>query len=486
MFSFNSGPLPQRTYPVNVIKHVTNFDSIDEELRDCKRVQRHGQEEDLREALILMVARVEEMCETLKSSYQKTTDLETQLTLAESNLKLALANNEMLEDALKSGSLSKDVGWRRSARDTSFPQSAPSPATASLAASQSQPTSISENETQGAPDSPGSDRDSRAPSPAPTPQTDLRFFRFRLTGGGRSTPTQPPNSPPRASRSQSASHPAASHLTSASLPSLVAPPLANNGELDALREQLLMEKRKSEKITREKSELESELESLSQALFEEANQMVKVERIKRAEAEDELKEVHAEKEALKSALRLIEEDRMRIETTHRPHVNGIEPSQHSTVGTHSRSSSQQPVVSPRPGDSPTPPSPPPPSAQSPSRSAREVVISTNVRDTDDAPPSPAPLYVPPPHLSDSAPASRTGSPMPLPHPHRLSHLRTTAPPPAPPPPSAADGFLNSPWARAPFGEEDADYAAETSLSLPKIGTLYSPPSEAEMAVPWGK
>jgi hypothetical protein len=36
-----------------------------------------------------------------------------------------------------------------------------------------------------------------------------------------------------------------------------------------LREQLLVEKRKSEKIAHEKKELEGELENLSQALFEE-------------------------------------------------------------------------------------------------------------------------------------------------------------------------------------------------------------------------
>ena len=204
----------------------------------------------------------------------------------------------MLEDALKSGSLSKDVGWRRSSRETgsstqAFPSS-PVPAAATAAtptSSQSQhqqhPTSIDEGETQGVLDSPGSDPDSyRAPSPpAPAPQSDSRFFRFRFSSSGRSTPTQPsPSSPPpRTSRSQRTSHPVGGHLTSASLPSLVAspsppPPLPTtpaalpqvaNHELEELREQLSVEKRKSEKIMREKSELESELENLSQALFEE-------------------------------------------------------------------------------------------------------------------------------------------------------------------------------------------------------------------------
>lgn len=194
----------------------------------------------------------------------------------------------MLEDALKSGSLSKDVGWRRSSRETSSTQSFPSPGIAATTPSTLQlhqqhqrPASIDESETQGVPDSPCSDRDScRAPSPPATaPHSDSRFFGFRFSSSGRSTPTHPASPPPRTSRSQRTPHPLGGHLTSASLPSLVAspsppptqpaPPSAANNELEELREQLLAEKSKSEKIAREKSELESELETLSQALFEE-------------------------------------------------------------------------------------------------------------------------------------------------------------------------------------------------------------------------
>ena len=234
--------------------------------------------------------------------------------------------------------------------------------------------------------------------------------------------------------------------------------------------------------------------------------MVKVERIKRAEAEDELKDVHAEKEALKSALRLIEEDRMRAESARQNHVNGVHTSHPTVATTHSRTSSMEAIVSPRSHqrarDSATPPSPPPPSAQSQSQSPTMSMstVAAGTRDPDPdpsddvpsspAPPSPAPLYVPPPHLADSAPASRTGSPMPLPHPHRLSHLRTTAPPPAPPPPSAADGFPISPWARTPLGDgaEDAEQEVEMEgrLSVPQIVTLCSPTGEGEEAVPWSK
>jgi hypothetical protein len=61
MFSSNSRPLPQRTYSANAAKNASYFSSVDEELRDCQRVQSHGQEEDLREALGRTIARVEEM-----------------------------------------------------------------------------------------------------------------------------------------------------------------------------------------------------------------------------------------------------------------------------------------------------------------------------------------------------------------------------------------------------------------------------------------
>lgn len=213
-------------------------------------------------------------CVTLKSSYQTTADLETQLKVAQSNLKLEQANTEMLEDALKSSSLStKDVGWRRSSREAGSLQAAPlssPPVTAAMPASQpqSQRTSVDESQTQqGALESPNSDRDSRPSSPAPATatQNDSRYFPFRFSGSGRSTPTQPPSTP----RAQRLSQTAVGRLTSASLPSLAASSPSIADELEDLRGQLLDEKRKSEKIAHEKKELESELESLSQALFEE-------------------------------------------------------------------------------------------------------------------------------------------------------------------------------------------------------------------------
>jgi len=448
----------------------------------------------------------------LKSSYQTNADLETQLKVAQSNLKLEQANTEMLEEALKSSSLSKDVGWLRASREAASLSSTSSPPVSASIPSSSQPqsqrTNVDESQTQQASlDSPSSDRDTiLAPSPAPPAiQSDTRFFRFRFTASGRSTPTSA-HSPPGTPRPQRQS--TVGHLTSASLPSLVGPSSTMASELEDLRGQLSAEKRKSEKIAHEKKELESELESLSQALFEEvgvsfpssfslvwltqrpqANKMVKVERIQRAEAEDELKEVHAEKAALKSALRLIEEDRVRAETSYVSRVNGA----FATPPTRSRSSSCEAVVSPRAPDSPRPPSPPPPTAQSRSQSPGGIP-STNYADADaqEAPPSPAPLYVPPPHLQDEAPASRTDSPIPLPHPHRdrLSLQRPTTAPPAPPPPSAADGYPDTPWGREGLfggakyeGDEEEEEEMMMGLSVPQIVTFASP-SEGEMPVPW--
>lgn len=54
-----------------------------------------------------------------------------------------------------------------------------------------------------------------------------------------------------------------------------------------------------------KVEMEAELESLSQALFEEANKMVADERRKRAEVEEALKEVKEEREALRQTIKVL-------------------------------------------------------------------------------------------------------------------------------------------------------------------------------------
>ncbi|EAL22154.1 hypothetical protein CNBC2920 [Cryptococcus deneoformans B-3501A] len=58
-------------------------------------------------------------------------------------------------------------------------------------------------------------------------------------------------------------------------------------------------------LKRTNSAMEAELESLSQALFEEANKMVADERKRRAEMEENLKEVREEREALKETVKVL-------------------------------------------------------------------------------------------------------------------------------------------------------------------------------------
>ncbi|KAI0088099.1 hypothetical protein BDY19DRAFT_985786 [Irpex rosettiformis] len=312
--------LPTRTVSLASTQAAT-FTAIEEELRDVRRVHSQGQEEDLRMALSRTIGRVEELSSMLKEAYRVQADLQTELTLAKSNLQLALANNEMLEDALKrDGGNSKDVGWRR------------------MSTKEQRERELAADSRRQSTDSLGST--DIAPSPvlnSPHPATaEPRFFKFRF---GSSTPgTQSP----RVSGSMSpipngSTH--ASHLTSASLPSLV-PVKDRDKEVEDLTTQLEQEKEKHKSVQAAKEALEAELESLSQALFEEANKMVAVERMRLAETTEELKEAQAEKEALRSALRLVEHQRELSSSRE----SSIEPPEHrsrpiSYVHSHKRSSS---------------------------------------------------------------------------------------------------------------------------------------------------
>lgn len=186
----------------------------------------------------------------LKDAYKVQADLQTELTLAKSNLQLALANNEMLEDALKRDGHghSKDIGWRR--------WSAKEQREREMADSRRQST-----------DSLVSAADFSQLSPAsPNPSTaEPRFFKFRFgsTTPGTLSPRLPGSQSPNLS---AAGH--VSHLTSASLPSLITP-RDKDKELEDLTALLEQEKKKHRSVMAAKQALEAELESLSQALFEE-------------------------------------------------------------------------------------------------------------------------------------------------------------------------------------------------------------------------
>ncbi|KAL5484908.1 hypothetical protein ACEPAI_7550 [Sanghuangporus weigelae] len=311
------------------VQESTLLAQLPDELHDVRRVQAYGQEEDLKEALGKMIGRVEELSSMLNQAQKSQTELETQLKLARSNLQLALANNEMLEDALRRESAigSKDVGWRRRserpesrqghhAKEPSDSLGSRPPSRQGSVSVQSTPTS----EVMVSPAPPESPVVKPATSPVPSQpvQQDSRFFRFRFGLGSRRAVD--------VIRERDASH-----LTSASLPSLVASTTKREDELVA---ELSEVRAKFEKVSNEKCTLEQEVEGLSQALFEEANKMVAQERIKCAEIEEELRQVRQEKEALKSAMRVIEQENERLKSPPAP-----EP-----IGTFTDSVAKEPIA----------------------------------------------------------------------------------------------------------------------------------------------
>jgi hypothetical protein len=193
----------------------------------------------------------------LSEAYKAQAELEVQLNVAKSNLKLVIANNEMLEDALKQNmsSQSKDLGWNRTNRSNGESKSSrPNPERSqsvdipSLGPSQAEPTG-----------SPSSVTTNYGPSHT---QQDNRFFRFRFSTSSVAS------SRPVTPSGQISNSPNAPHLTSPSLPSLSS---VKSKGVDVLTAELEKEKASCKKIKDEKAALEAELESLSQALFEEVN-----------------------------------------------------------------------------------------------------------------------------------------------------------------------------------------------------------------------
>ncbi|KAF9447891.1 hypothetical protein P691DRAFT_801649 [Macrolepiota fuliginosa MF-IS2] len=364
--SSSTNGLPRRTDILNATQQKSGsnpiFLKIEEELHDARRVRAHGQEEDLRLALDMVINRVTELSSLLTEAYKTQADLEVQLNVAKSNLALVISNNEMLEDALRrdnSGS-SKEVGWRRrSGKDSDQAQERQSLEEWQHAANFS-------NESL-----PGSTLNSPQIHSQPAPpvltnanpsQENSRFFRFRFgSNPSSSRPTSRPTTPSAA--------PAGSPLIPQQVtsPTLSAVPPHVTKELEDLGSELQKEKSARKAAEQEKTNLEAELESLSQALFEEANKMVATERIKRAETEEELKELRMEKEALKNALRLIEGENYALrESSVLAKLSPPNLPEHSPLVKVSRSrSSSEVAIKSRPGSPilgstiPLPPSPAP-------------------------------------------------------------------------------------------------------------------------------
>ncbi|KAJ7239190.1 hypothetical protein B0H12DRAFT_1237636 [Mycena haematopus] len=470
--------VPRRTDSLNATQQKASshqiFLTIEQELHDARRVGSHGQEDDLRAALNMVINRVTELSSLLSEAFKSKAELELQLNVAKSNLQLVIANNEMLEEALKSGN-GRDVGWRRSS--------------GTGASNTDRPGSVDSHSPPG-------------PNESPTEgSTNSRFFKTFFNGTRPGTPTQPPPQ----------------HLTSPSLPSLhqagheeealsaalqAARASAEKARQDAERErQLAIRERKAADkaradavaAARDKIALEAEIESLSQALFEEANKMVASERKRRAEAEgeleklrplaeelkktrselredrEELREARQEKEALRSALRLIEGENVelrsvsRLSMTHSSH-SSLSLSQGGSPErgmTRSRSSSEvgtkSPVHSPDASPNlssaaPSPylasaPSPQVPSAPSPQLpSASPLHLSSSSKEEEEEEPitfAPTGLRAESDDLDEErlTPRRVALAPLPLEDPDSRSSSPALSPPPTALAPAPDD-----PWA----------------------------------------
>ncbi|KIM45668.1 hypothetical protein M413DRAFT_345424 [Hebeloma cylindrosporum] len=367
------------------------FLKVEEELHDARRVHSDGQEDDLRYALSMVINRVSELSSMLGEAYKTQAELEVQLNVAKSNLQLVIANNEMLEEALKrdTSGQSKDVGWRRPSGRDNDPR-------ASVERSQS----LDYSQVSSDPSPPPS-----ASTPTSASTQDNRFFQFRFSSSSATTsrPATRPGTPGSSPNPAALVHP--HHLTSPSMPLLSS---ARSKELEEITAELEKERIARKSIFDEKKALEEELESLSQALFEEANNMVATERKMRAEMEEELNDVKQEKEALKSALRLIEGQNLQLQESSSPR-----PEIPTFSRPHSRSSSQIGVKS-RPQSlvlyPPLPPSP------SPNDEEKHFSVDTSVKPDQVAPSptvfspeeesQPTPRY----HVSTSLPPSRPDDP----------------------------------------------------------------------------
>ena len=200
----------------------------------------------------------------LNEAYKAQAELEVQLNVAKSNLQLVIANNEMLEEALRreADGRTRDVGWRRTSGRTMPPPGSDSNPGSSVGSLVVPATSAPVPAPVPVPVPAPTSAPTSAPAPlppAPPSSQDSRFFRFRFTGSisSRTAVTRPTT--PSAVMG-------AHHLASSSMP--VLPTIATR-EIEELTSQLEKERAARKTIAEEKAAIEAELESLSQALFEE-------------------------------------------------------------------------------------------------------------------------------------------------------------------------------------------------------------------------
>ncbi|KAJ3799023.1 hypothetical protein GGU11DRAFT_807810 [Lentinula aff. detonsa] len=357
------------TNQVFVPKDQSFFVQISDQLLDLRRILAHGQEDDLQFGLEIGMGRVQELVSLLEDTYdaleaakQETEGVKVELDVTRSNLKMIEKNNEMLEGAVRSlsdkhGTNPRDVGsvsWGRSTPTLLSMSSA----TVNVPSSHTEPPSSPPLPSAGPISSPNSTTPSSTPV-QPTQEPSSRFFhKFRFnsssssissTSAMNSNTNSRPQTPVVANDSPIITGAGISNRdtnTNTSIAgsdasdtpttqiedlqrdlSTLRSQLAHDSiELERFHSELALERKKRvneeenvRKAMREKQELEGELESLSQALFEEANKMVSTERKLRAESEsrlqkeqeelkEELREARTQREALRSALKVVESE----------------------------------------------------------------------------------------------------------------------------------------------------------------------------------
>ncbi|GJJ16215.1 hypothetical protein Clacol_010511 [Clathrus columnatus] len=276
-----TSPIVQAAQDVEHARRLLEGPIVDENMDDTeKEIHKMVREKEVTQLLMRMTDWVEELSSLLQRSYNKEAELETTLTLAQTNLQMVHANNELEESAGKlgtNGSTLRDFGWRpwskRDSRRSADGEANIEDTLTPLPKPQSPRNSI--------PPSASSSNLSLTSQPVSTPPSTSRFFNFSsLT---RNSTTSVISTPP----SESAS-----------------PPKPTQREKE-LAQELEKERTSRQKVIAEKAALESELETLSQALFEQANKMVSNSNRKLAEIEEELRIAMEEREALKSTLRVI-------------------------------------------------------------------------------------------------------------------------------------------------------------------------------------
>ncbi|WOO84810.1 uncharacterized protein LOC62_06G008321 [Vanrija pseudolonga] len=242
---------------------------------------------DLRTLLREVLGRVHTLSKSHAELVESHTSLLTLLKIARSNLVMAEANTEMLEEELKRA---KAAQPRSSAAGSDRP---------SGDGGRGRPPSLQ-----------------ILPSPGISSKTESKGFGFWNSGNKKkvvaSSAVQSPtsgepaqtltvrtstdSSAPRSPMSEAAVAAEAPHA--AELKRLRDEAAANQAKLDKQADEL-------EALKYGKKELEAELEGLSQALFEEANKMVSDERKRVTELEENLREVKDEREALRETVKVL-------------------------------------------------------------------------------------------------------------------------------------------------------------------------------------